>query len=149
MPWLIFKSMRGFAGEFLLLRQNIFVEQMLPRLVIRELSEAEMDVYRAPYLEPGESRRATLTWPRELPFDGEPADTHAAVAANAEWLRISDVPKLLVLAEPGALISGPAVDFVREFSNQTEIRVPGLHYLQEDSPDEIGSGIARWLAELP
>ena len=147
-PWLVFRSMRGFAGELLVLRWNLFVEQLLPRLVIRELSEAEMAAYRAPYLEPGESRRPTLTWPRELPFDGEPEDTYEIVKANADWLRTSDVPKLLVRGEPGALISGATLDFVRQFSNQTEIAVPGLHYLQEDSPDEIGSGIARWLTDL-
>ena len=107
-----------------------------------------MAVYRRPYLEPGEGRRPTLTWPRELPIDGEPADTVAVVEDYAAWLSESEVPKLFVNAEPGRLIVGGARDFCRTWPNQREITVPGLHFVQEDAPDEIGRAVADFVAEL-
>jgi haloalkane dehalogenase len=142
------RSLRGPEGETLVLRDNAFVERFLPRLVLRELAEKEMDAYRRPFLEPGESRRPTLDWPRQIPIDGEPAETASVVAAYSEWLAKSPIPKLLVVAEPGAAIAGPMLEHCRRWPKQTEVRVPGLHFLQEDSPDAIGSALAAWLRGL-
>ncbi len=148
-PGLMFRAMRSFLGEFLILRHNFFVERILPRAVLRELSEAEMAAYRAPYLEPGESRRPTLTWPREVPFDGEPADVYEIVSRYSAWLPTTeDVPKLLVNADPGAILVGEAREYARSFPNQSEVTVKGRHFVQEDSPDAIGKAIARWLEGL-
>ena len=144
----IFQGFRSPAGEKMILENNLFVERVLPGSVLRELTDAEMDVYRAPYTEPGESRRPTLTWPREIPLDGEPADVVAAVDAYSEWLSQSDVPKLFVNAEPGAILTGSQREFCRSWRNQTEITARGSHFVQEDSPDEIGEAIAEWLARL-
>lgn len=142
----IFQGFRSPAGEKMILENNLFVERVLPGSVLRELTDAEMDAYRAPYLEPGESRRPTLTWPREIPLDGEPADVVAAVDAYSEWLAQTDVPKLFVNAEPGAILTGSQREFCRTWRNQTEITARGSHFVQEDSPDEIGAAIADWLA---
>ncbi len=148
-PSLMFRVLRGPLGEFLILRRNFFVERVLPASVQRELSEAEMDAYRAPFLEAGEARRATLSWPREVPIDGEPADVHAIVAEYSSWLPESaDLPKLFINAEPGALITGEVRSFVRSFPNQQEVSVTGIHFIQEDSPDEIGRAIAHWIDGL-
>jgi len=142
---LVFRAMRGRLGGPMVLGANFFVERLLPQLVLRELTEQERSVYRAPYVGADEGRRPTLTWPRELPFDGEPADTHAVVSANAEWLQRTELPKLLIRAEPGALIQGETLEFARSFPNQTEHSVAGLHFIQEDSPDEIGQAVAEWM----
>ena len=142
----IFQGFRSTAGERMVLENNLFVERVLPGSVLREMSDAQMEVYRAPYLDPGESRRPTLTWPREIPLDGEPADVVAAVDAYSEWLAQSDVPKLFVNAEPGAILTGSQREFCRTWRNQTEVTVRGSHFIQEDSPDEIGDAIADWLA---
>lgn len=142
----IFQGFRSPAGEKMILENNLFVERVLPGSVLRELTDAEMDAYRAPYLEPGESRRPTLSWPREIPLDGEPADVVAAVDAYSAWLAQSDVPKLFVNAEPGAILTGSQREFCRTWRNQTEITARGSHFVQEDSPDEIGAAIADWLA---
>ena len=104
-----------------------------------------MNVYRAPFLEPGESRRPTLTWPRQIPIEGEPADVTAIATDYAEWLATSPVPKLLVVADPGAILTGPQLEFCRTWPNQTEVTVPGNHFVQEDSPDEIGNALADWM----
>ena len=144
----IFQGFRSTAGERMVLENNLFVERVLPGSVLREMSDAEMEVYRAPYLDPGESRRPTLTWPREIPLDGEPADVVAAVDAYSSWLAQSDVPKLFVNADPGAILTGSQREFCRTWRNQTEVTVRGSHFIQEDSPDEIGDAIADWLAAL-
>ena len=144
----IFQGFRSPAGERMILENNLFVERVLPGSVLREMSDAEMDVYRAPYLEPGESRRPTLTWPREIPLDGEPPDVVAAVDAYSDWLARCDVPKLFVNAEPGAILTGSQREFCRTWRNQTEVTVRGVHFIQEDSPDEIGDAIADWLAGI-
>ena len=144
----LFQGFRSPAGGEMVLEQNMFVEKVLPGGVQRKLGEAEMAVYRRPYLEPGEGRRPTLTWPRELPIDGEPADTVAVVEDYAAWLSESEVPKLFVNAEPGRLIVGGARDFCRTWPNQREITVPGLHFVQEDAPDKIGRAVADFVAEL-
>ncbi len=141
----VFQAFRSPQGEAMVLEQNVFVEQILPGAVLRKLGEEEMAVYRRPYLEPGESRRPTLTWPREIPIDGEPADVVEIVEDYGRWLQESDLPKLFVNAEPGAILRGAARDFCRSWPNQREVTVRGTHFLQEDSPDEIGRAVAAWL----
>ncbi len=144
----IFESMRGPAGEEICLQKNVFVERILPSSVIRDLTEREMEEYRRPYTEPGESRRPTLTWPREIPIDGKPADVHRIVTGYAEWLAHSEVPKLFLNAEPGSILTGPQREFCRTWPNQNEVTVAGIHFVQEDSPDEIGRAIADWFGRL-
>ena len=140
----IFQAFRSPAGESMVLEHNVFVERVLPASVLRKLGEEEMAVYRRPYREPGESRRPTLTWPRQIPIDGEPADVVAIVTAYAEWLAAATVPKLFVNADPGVILVGAQREECRRWPNQTEVTVRGSHFLQEDSPDEIGRAIARW-----
>lgn len=144
----VFEGFRSPAGEGMVLDKNVFVEAVLPGSMIRTLTDEEMDNYRQPYLEPGESRRPTLTWPREIPIDGEPQDVHEIVSAYSEWLLGTEIPKLFVNADPGAILTGRQRDFCRTFPNQTEIAVPGIHFVQEDSPDAIGEAIANWLATI-
>ncbi len=114
--------------------------------MIRQLSDAEMDEYRRPYVE-SEHRRPTLTWPRQIPIAGEPPDVVETAAAYAEWLPTAPFPKLFVNADPGSVLTGPARDFCRTWSNQTETTVAGIHFVQEDSPHEIGEAIAGWLID--
>ena len=143
------EALRSEAGEAMVLRDNFFIEQILPRAIQRTLSVAEMAQYRRPFAQPGEGRRPTLTWPREIPIDGEPADVNAIVAAYAEWLATSSVPKLFIKVEPGAILANPRmVEFVRTWPAQTEVKVAGVHFVQEDSPDEIGRAIAEWMDGL-
>ena len=144
----IFQAMRTPAGEEMVLGKNVFVERILPASVLRGLTEAEMAVYRRPYLEPGESRRPTLTWPREIPIDGEPADVVAIVDGYARWLAASDRPKLFVNADPGVILVGAQRESSRAWPSQREITVKGSHFLQEDSPAEIGEAIVAFLKEL-
>jgi haloalkane dehalogenase len=144
----VFEGMRSDAGESMVLDGNIFVERILPSSIIRDLTDEEMDVYRGPYLEPGESRRPTLTWPRQIPIDGEPADVHEIVMSYASWMAANDLPKLFINAEPGSILTGPQREFCRTWKNQTEVTVPGLHFIQEDSPREIGEAIAMWRATI-
>jgi haloalkane dehalogenase len=141
----VFEAFRSPAGEKMVLEQNVFVEQILPGAVLRKLSAEEMAVYRRPYLEPGETRRPTLTWPREIPLDGEPEDVVEIVRGYGEWLAESDLPKLFVNAEPGAILRGSQRDFCRGWPNQEEVTVEGSHFIQEDSPEEIGRAVAEWL----
>jgi haloalkane dehalogenase len=144
----VFQGFRSPAGEQMVLEGNLFVERVLPGSVLRGLTEAEMAVYRRPFQEPGESRRPTLTWPRQIPIDGEPADVVEIVRSYGDWLAQSDVPKLFVNAEPGAILIGPQREFCRAWPNQQEVTVKGNHFVQEDSPDEIGRAIADWHAKL-
>ena len=141
----VFQGFRSENGEAMVLEKNIFVEKVLPGSVLRGLSDAEMAVYRRPFAEPGEGRRPTLTWPRQIPISGEPADVVAIAQAYGEWLSQSSVPKLFVNAEPGAILTGPPREFCRSWPNQTEVTVKGSHFIQEDSPDEIASAIAAWI----
>jgi len=141
----VFQGFRSEAGEAMVLERNVFVENVLPGSVLRQLTEDEMAEYRRPFLEPGERRRPTLTWPREIPIDGEPADVTEIVGAYAEWLRDAPVPKLFVDADPGAILTGAPREFCRTWRNQTEVTVRGSHFVQEDSPAEIGQAIAAWL----
>ncbi|HEY6395433.1 MAG TPA: haloalkane dehalogenase [Candidatus Binataceae bacterium] len=144
----IFKALRGPGGEDMILNKNLFVERILPGSNIRKLSDAEMEVYRRPYREPGESRRPTLTWPREIPLDGKPDDVTAIVKGYAEWLENSPVAKLFINADPGAILTGAQREFCRKFPNQREVTVKGIHFIQEDSPHEIGTAIADWYKSL-
>jgi haloalkane dehalogenase len=144
----LFEGFRSEAGEAMVLGKNVFVERVLPGSVLRGLTDAEMAVYRRPFFELGEARRPTLTWPREIPLDGEPADVVAIVQAYADWLSTSDVPKLFVNAEPGAILVGAQREFCRRWPNQTEITVRGSHFIQEDSPDQIGPALANWYRAL-
>ena len=132
----------------MVLEQNVFVERVLPGSIIRKLTEEEMGVYRRPFLEPGEDRRPTLTWPRQIPLDGEPEDVCAIVADYAEWLAASDVAKLFINAEPGAILTGPQREFCRSWKNQREVTVSGVHFIQEDSPEPIGKALDEWLSSL-
>jgi len=140
----IFQAFRSPAGESMILEKNLFVERVLPGSVIRDMSEEEMAVYRRPFENTGEDRRPTLTWPRQIPIEGEPKDVHDIVSEYAEWLSRTNIPKLFVNAEPGAILTGKQREFCRGFENQTEITVPGTHFLQEDSPHEIGRALAEW-----
>jgi haloalkane dehalogenase len=143
------QALRSEAGETMVLEDNFFIEKILPGAILRKLSDEEMAQYRRPFAAPGEGRRPTLTFPREIPIEGDPADVTAIVAAYADWLKTSNVPKLLVKAEPGLLLAGGAnLDFVRGLPAQTEVTVAGLHFVQEDSPDEIGRAIAGWSGRL-
>ena len=144
----VFQGFRSPAGEEMVLQQNIFVEAVLPENIIRKLTTAEMDEYRRPFLESGEDRRPTLTWPRQLPIAGEPADVIQIVNDYGEWLAQSPLPKLFVNGDPGALIAGPVRDLVRSWPNVSEVTVPGIHFLQEDSADLIGEAIASWFDQL-
>jgi haloalkane dehalogenase len=148
-PRKIFESLRSDDGEAMVLEQNVFVEKILPRSILRELTEAEMNEYRRPFAQPGETRRPTLTWPREVPLSGEPDDVVNIVDTYSRWLQISDVPKLFINAEPGAILTGRMREVARTFPNQTEETVAGIHFIQEDSPVEIADAIRRWLSKLP
>lgn len=138
----VFRQLRSAAGESMILEHNYFVEAMLPRGLFRQLNDEEMEHYRRPFAEPGEGRRPTLSWPRQLPIDGIPADVTHIVNSYAEWLTHCQVPKLFVNAEPGAALTGTLREFCHTWAAQTEVTVRGLHYLQEDAPDEIGQAIA-------
>src|SRR5712691_10035360 len=144
----IFQLMRSPAGEELVLQKNVFVERILPASIQRTLTD-EMETYRAPFREPGESRRPTLTWPREIPVGGEPADVVRIAEDNAQWLAKSPVPKLFVNAEPGSILVGPQRELCRAWPNQREVTVRGLHFIQEDSPADIGRAVAEFVRKLP
>lgn len=144
----IFQGMRSEAGEGMVLEKNLFVEAILPASIIRKLSDAEMNEYRRAFANKGEDRRPTLTWPRQIPIDGEPANVVEIVKDYGAWLSTSDVPKLFVNADPGTILVGPQREFCRSWPNQTETTVAGIHFIQEDSPNEIGAAIAAWLPGL-
>lgn len=143
----IFQGMRSEAGEEMILQKNLFVEAILPASIIRRLSEEEMAEYRRPFVEPGEDRRPTLSWPRQIPMEGEPAEVVELVRRYAEWLSQATLPKLFINAEPGSILIGPQREFCRTWPNQTEVTVEGLHFIQENSPDQIGGTVSRWMIE--
>ena len=140
----IFQGFRSDKGEAMILDQNMFIERVLPGSVLRKLTEAEMTEYRRPFLQ-REDRWPTLTWPRQIPIAGEPADVVQIVADYAQWMAANDLPKLFVNAEPGAILIGAVRDFCRTWKNQTEVTVPGVHFIQEDSGPAIGQAIAAWM----
>ena len=144
----VFEGLRSPAGETMVLKKNVFVERVLPGSVLRGLTDEEMTVYRRPFAEPGEDRRPTLTWPRQIPIEGEPEDVTAIASDYADWLARSDTPKLFINADPGAILIGAQREFCRSWPNQAEVTVAGSHFIQEDSPNEIGKAIAEWLSNL-
>lgn len=145
----IFKAMRSEAGEEIVLQKNIFVERILPASVLRGLTDEELAVYRQPFVEAGEARRPTLTWPREIPIDGQPADVQVIVEGYSTWLAQDEsLPKLFINADPGSILTGRQRDFCRAWPNQREVTVKGLHFIQEDSPAEIGKAVAEFVSEV-
>ncbi len=141
----VFQGFRSEAGEDMVLEQNVFVEQVLPGSILRDLSDDEMAEYRRPFAKAGEDRRPTLTWPRQIPLAGEPADVVEIVTNYGRWLTTCDVAKLFVNAEPGAILVGAAREFCRGWNNQEEVTVKGSHFVQEDSGEEIGRAVADWI----
>jgi len=144
----MFQALRSPAGEEMVLDKNLFVEALVPGSILRDLTEEEMNEYRRPFANAGEDRRPTLTWPRQIPIEGQPADVTEIVDAYLDWLGKTSIPKLFVNADPGVLITGAVRDRVRSWPNITEVTVPGLHFIQEDSPDEIGAAVRDWHANL-
>lgn len=143
----IFRKLRSQEGEHMILDDNFFIESVLPKSVIRQLGDAEMTAYRAPFLS-RESRLPTLVWPRELPIEGEPADVIAAVESYGAWLAASAVPKLLICADEGTLLIGKPLQFSRTWRNQREVTVTGRHFVQEDSPEQIGRAVAAFVQDV-
>jgi haloalkane dehalogenase len=141
----VFQGFRSDAGEAMVLEKNIFVEKVLPGSVLRGLTETEMAVYRRPFAEAGEDRRPTLTWPRQIPIEGEPEDVVQIVQDYADWIKDAAFPKLFINAEPGAILIGAQREFCRTWPNQREVTVKGSHFIQEDSPHEIGAALADWM----
>ena len=144
----IFRAIRSPAGEQLMLEQNMFVERMLPGSILRTMNGEELDAYRKPFRNPGEDRRPTLSWPRQIPIEGEPADVAAIVRDYSQWLTRTECPKLFINADPGMLLTGSSRDFCRKWRNQTEVTVKGLHFIQEDSPDEIGAALSQFVRRV-
>jgi haloalkane dehalogenase len=143
------EALRSDAGEALVLEENFFIEKILPGAILRTLEPEEMAEYRRPFVVPGESRRPTLTFPREIPIEGKPADVAEIVSAYGTWLSTSSVPKLFLRAELGALLgAGANLATARSWPTQTEVTVKGIHFVQEGSPHEIGRAIAAWLPTL-
>ena len=143
----IFKGFRSSEGEEMILKKNLFVEAVLPGSILRKLTEEEMEEYRRPFVLP-EHRLPTLKWPREIPIDGEPKDVAKVVSEYAYWLSVSDIPKLFIDGDPGAILIGEQRNFCRSWPNQKEIKVSGSHFVQEDSPYEIGEAISEWLQDI-
>ncbi len=141
----MFKTFRSPAGDEVVLQKNVFVERVLPASIMRKLKPEEMDAYIEPFRNPGEDRRPTLTWPRQIPLDNEPADVVAIAENYAKFMQSSSIPKLMISAEPGMIMSGAPGEFARSWKNQREVTVKGLHFIQEDSPDEIASAVRDWL----
>jgi haloalkane dehalogenase len=147
-PRRIFQGFRSAAGEEMVLDKNMFVERVLPASILRPLQSAEMAEYRRPFSGSRGDRWPTLSWPREIPVDGEPASVVAAAAAYAGWMAENDIPKLFINADPGAILVGAQREFCRNWRNQTEVTVAGSHFIQEDSGPEIGRAIAAWFTSL-
>jgi haloalkane dehalogenase len=142
----VFQGFRSEAGEEMVLGKNMFVERVLPASILRELDPAEMAEYRRPFAGAQDDRWPTLSWPREIPIDGQPASVFEPVAAYAAWMAENDIPKLFVNADPGAILVGEQREFCRSWRNQTEVTVTGSHFVQEDSGPEIGRAIAACFA---
>jgi haloalkane dehalogenase len=143
----LFRALRSQAGEQMILRDNFFIESLLPSGVLRPLAPEVLDEYRRPFAQPGEDRRPTLTWPRQIPIDGEPATVAEVVAGYGSWMTANTIPKLFINADPGASLTGAPREFCRTWPNQREITVPGIHLLQEDSAREIGHTLADWISD--
>lgn len=144
----VFQGFRSPAGEEMVLDKNVFVERVLPGSILRQLKDTEMDEYRRPFKSAGEDRRPTLSWPRQIPIEGKPEDVVSVVKDYSQWLGTSQIPKLFINAEPGSILVGRQRELCRQWPNQTEVTVPGLHFIQEDSPDEIGAHTADFVKRL-
>lgn len=144
----LFRALRSPAGERLVLEDNFFIENRLPAAILRKISDEEFARYRKPFATPGEGRRPTLSWPRNLPLDGEPAEVVTAMESYREWVAGDAVPKLFVNGEPGAIVTGRVREAIRGWRNQAEMIVKGLKLLQEDSPNEIGTAIADFVRRV-
>ncbi len=143
-----FQGFRSPKGEELILERNMFIEAILPSAIVRDLTEEEMAAYRAPFEKP-EDRQPTLNWPRQIPISGEPANMVELVASYGKWLETTDhLPKLFINAEPGSILIGRQREYCRSWPNQVEVTVKGAHFVQEDSPDEIGEAVAHWMKTL-
>jgi len=143
----IFQGFRSDAGEDLILKKNLFIEAVLPGAVIRDLSETEMNVYRRPFLKEIE-RRPTLDWPRQIPIEHEPQEVYKIVEDYSSWMSINNIPKLFINADPGSILLGKQREFCRKWKNQEEITVKGSHFIQEDSPHDIGKAISNWYQKI-
>jgi len=143
-----FQGFRSDGGDDMILAKNMFVERVLPGSILRQLTDAEMAEYRRPFAASGEDRRPSLSWPRQIPIEGEPADVVKVVKDYSAWLGTSDTPKLFVNADPGSILLGRQREVCRAWPNQTEITVKGLHFLQEDSPDDIGRAAAEFVRKV-
>ena len=143
-----FQGFRSDGGEDMILAKNMFVERILPGSILRKLGPEEMAEYRRPFASPGEGRRPTLSWPQQIPIEGTPADVVAVVEDYSRWLASSDLPKLFIDADPGSILIGRQREFCRGWPNQTEVTVKGLHFVQEDSPDEIGQAVADFVRRV-
>ncbi|MGR8948911.1 MAG: haloalkane dehalogenase [Gammaproteobacteria bacterium] len=141
----IFRAFRSANGEDVVLEKNVFIEGVLPNSIMRDLSDEEMDAYRAPFTNPGEDRRPTLTWPRQIPLGDEPEDVCATVDAYGAFMKDADFRKLFIAGDPGMIMNGSMGEFARSWKNTSEATVKGLHFLQEDSPDEIAAAVRNWL----
>ena len=144
----LFQALRSETGEELILKKNVFIEKILPASIQRSLTDVEMNTYRAPFSTPGEDRRPMLSWPRSIPIDGSPADVVAIVEGYSSWMAGNHIPKLFINATPGAILIGAQREFCRSWPNQTEVTVAGIHFIQEDSPHEIGHALASWYETL-
>jgi haloalkane dehalogenase len=144
----VFQGFRSANGEAMVLEKNVFIERVLPGSILRKLDPQEMAEYRRPFIEAGEGRRPTLTWPRQIPIAGDPPDVTAITYAYAAWMAANDLPKLFINAEPGAILIGPLREFCRTWHNQTEVTVKGSHFIQEDSPKEITEALVKWIGGL-
>ena len=144
----IFQGFRSEAGEDMILNKNLFVERVFPGSLLNPLSEQDMDIYRKPYQSRGESRRPTLTWPREIPIDGKPRRVVDIVRDYGAWLETANIPKLLINAEPGAILVGAQRDYCRTWPKLTEVTVQAGHFVPEDAPDSVGKAIADWLVQV-
>lgn len=144
----LFQGFRSEAGEAMVLEKNVFVEKVLPGSVLRGLGAEEMEVYRRPFQCPGEDRRPTLSWPRQIPLDGEPANVTGIAEEYSRWMAVNSIPKLFINAEPGALLTGALREYCRRWPNQREVTVRGSHFLQEDSPGEITRALRDWISQL-
>ena len=140
-----FQGQRTAQGEDLILRQNLFIEYLLP---LRHISEEAIKVYRRHYRNPGLSRMPMLAWTRDLPIAGEPADVVAIVEDYARWLATSPIPKLFIDADPAGFLIGAQREFCRTWPNQETVLVKGAHFLQEEAPDEVGRSLARFVAKV-
>lgn len=145
----VFEGFRSENGEEMVLKKNIFVEKVLPGSILRDLTDEEMAEYRRPFAQEGESRRPTLTWPRQIPLAGQPAEVVTIVKEYAAWMGKNELPKLFINAKPGAILLGTAREACRKWKNQQEVTVAGSHFIQEDSPVEIADAIQLWVDSMP